>query len=420
MRRENIIILLVILLIAVLIGYLYYSNKETKTVYKWHKTLNNSEKEPYDIGLFLKLIKQESRNVTVLADEMRYTLGDEESNQVTYLFIGESYYLNKEELNTLLQFVKRGNHAMIITESLPDTLLQALTVYGQPLKLNRIVAEEVELKSSNVHSKFGTQKLRFKGYSNTDISSVDWNFFADSEYKDYPDFITSFAPMSTLDGKVNQAYFTFGQGSIRINTSPILFSNYILSSRPYLDYANEMMNGLKMDRLIIDNFSNQPKDDAERMQRNSPSPLSYILAHKELRMAWYLLLGTALLFLLFKAKRVQRIIPVLERKRNTTKAFVETMSGLFYNQSNHKEMAVLKMHLFQFFLKSKLSVSTQEVNSKTIQHISIRANVPESIVHEIFEYYSHRIVTSDDIDANTLMDFYNRINQFYKLYNKNK
>jgi len=419
-RNESKVIFIITIVIASVVAYLYYKSKDDETKYKWHKTLDYSKKEPYDLGLFLDMLKLNSGRVKWLKSELKTTLDEETSNKATYLFVGESFYLTREEVESLLKFIKAGNQAMIITESLPDTLLQALSYYGMPIKLGRMMDDEVVLKTNNMNSRFPNSYIRNKGYKANE-SIVDWHYFeTEQEEFEFGDYITAYAPMSSISDKINQAYFSYGEGSIRINTSPVLFTNYFLRDKNLFVYANEMMNDLNMDKLIIDNFSHLPKDDSEKMQRNSPSPLSYILSKKELKTAWYLLLLTAILFLLFKAKRTQRIIPVLERKRNTTVAFAETMSSLFYQQANHKEMAVLKMQLFQFFIKSKLSIPTHEVNARIIRQISVKAGISETVIEDIFEYYKNRVTTSDELSAESLMDFYNKINQFYKLYNKNK
>ena len=88
MRKESVVISVVVLVVLLLIGFLYYNSKESKTVFKWHKTLDFSEKEPYDLGLFLKLVNSGAKDVSFLNDEMRYTVGDEESELTTYLFVG--------------------------------------------------------------------------------------------------------------------------------------------------------------------------------------------------------------------------------------------------------------------------------------------------------------------------------------------
>jgi hypothetical protein len=50
----------------------------------------------------------------------------------------------------------------------------------------------------------------------------------------------------------------------------------------------------------------------------SMSPMRFILNNPPLRYAWYLLLLGLLIFVLFNAKRKQRIVPVIEPLKNTS------------------------------------------------------------------------------------------------------
>lgn len=419
MRNERLVIGVVVLLAIGIILFLYYKPTKLKSNLKWHKTLDRTEKEPYDLGLFKKMLIKSSGEFTELRKEIKYTLGDEEANaNATYIFVNQYYYLTSEEVGALLKFVSRGNNAMIIAEGLPDTLLNALNIYGLPLSLEMKTERSVRVETLNTSSAVQNYVARFRGYEPED--RIDWHYLKEDEKFKLGIFPTSYIVQSTINKHINQVTYSYGKGRLVINTTPILFSNYMMRSDTAFKYVNEMLTNFNLEKVYFDVYSSNYKDDAERMQRNSASPLSYILAHKELKYAWYLLLLTVVLFLLFRAKRVQRIIPVLATKRNTTVAFVETLSGLYYSQANHREMASTKMQLFLFFIRTKLNIPTHELNDRVIRQISQKSGVSFDLVDDIFEYYKNRIETTDELSSESLLEFYNKINQFYKTYNRDK
>lgn len=419
MRNERLVVGLLVLLAIGFILFVYFKPPKVKSHLKWHKTLDKTEKQPYDLGLFKKMLMKSSDEFTELRKEIQYTLGDEESNaDATYIFVNQDYYLTRDEIGALLKFVSRGNNAMIIAEGLPDTLLSALNIYGLPLSLEMKTEKSVRVETRNTSSSVSHYVAKFRGYEPEE--QVDWHYLKEDDKFKLGHFPTSYVVQSTINKNVNQVTYSYGRGRLVINTTPILFSNYMMRDDTAFEYVNEMLTDFKLGKVYFDVYSSDYKDDAERMQRNSASPLSYILAHKELKYAWYLLLLTVVLFLLFRAKRVQRIIPVMATKRNTTVAFVETLSGLYYSQANHREMATTKMQLFLFFIRTKLNIPTHDLSDRIIRQISQKSGVSINLLDDIFEYYKNRIETTDDLSSESLLEFYNKINQFYITYNRDK
>ncbi|MCC6817542.1 MAG: DUF4350 domain-containing protein [Bacteroidia bacterium] len=397
---------------------MYFRSQEGPKKYTWLKTYRDGEVQPYDFGKFKKLISHDVKQFKILDKEIKYSLDDhKQDGRGTFLFIGEEFYITPSELESLLGFVKRGNKAIIISESLPDLLLSVLSSRYSKFSLERFDAPSVIIQSTNDSSELKHYNFSFRGFKNQN-EVINWNCLRDSNQTNLDVNAYSYLTESTINGYFNQVLFKRGDGKIALNTTPVLFTNYALFSDTGFQYIDEMLSDLKSDYIYYDIYSRTYKPESSSMQKNSDSPLSYILKQKSFRAAWYLFIVMVILFLLFKAKRIQKIIPVIEQKRNTTVGVVETLSGLFYNRADHRQMAITKMQLFLFFIRHKLSVPTNELNSRTIKLISAKTNVSEGLLEEIFDYYKNRIETTDHLPAESLMKFYNLINQFYKTYNK--
>ncbi len=72
------------------------------------------------------------------------------------------------------------------------------------------------------------------------------------------------------------------------------------------------------------------------------SPLRFILSEPSLRSAWRLGIVGLLLFVLFMAKRRQRIVPVKTALTNTSVAFAKTIGNLYYQEGQPKDLIVKK------------------------------------------------------------------------------
>jgi hypothetical protein len=78
------------------------------------------------------------------------------------------------------------------------------------------------------------------------------------------------------------------------------------------------------------------------------SPLSFILSQRALKWAWFTLLGASLLFVLFRSKRKQRIIPILQPNKNTTLAYAQLLGSLQLKEKNNGSKGI---EIFQHFLQ---------------------------------------------------------------------
>ena len=98
-------------------------------------------------------------------------------------------------------------------------------------------------------------------------------------------------------------------------------------------------------------FSYLPKDRdtlwfMEEQNLQSISPLRFILRNPPLRYAWYIFLVGFLVFIIFHAKRKQRIIPIIKPLENTSVEFVRSIGNLYLNEGDAKDMMQKKVTYF--------------------------------------------------------------------------
>lgn len=424
-RRDNTVIIVSILAVVALAIISYFAFRNQKQNHIWFKTYKDGDREPYDFGLFRSLLENKARGkFEVVQNDLERTMRKYQDNsQATYLFIGDYCYLNRDEIDSLLNFAERGHDVMFIAEGLPDTLLKALSDYSNTITIDRFNANQVWLNSPRIFSKANNYTFRYRGYDDDSSGRVDWYYIAGQIELDYYTEGTQkrYIRQGTINDNLNYARFRIGNGSVYIHTSPMLFTNYAMRRDSGYYYVSECMACIPLNNIIYDVSSREPKEDAEHIMRKSDSPLSYILKQPALKWAWYISIVSVMLFFMFRAKRRQRIIPVLEQKRNTSVQFIETMSGLNYISGDHEKMAHMKMNQFLFFIRNKLGIPTLKATHETIKLIAVKSKVPELHVSSIFEYYSQVIEErGSDTRAEHLMELYNRIDNFYHIYYEKK
>ena len=85
------------------------------------------------------------------------------------------------------------------------------------------------------------------------------------------------------------------------------------------------------------------------------SPMRFILNQESLRWAYYLGMIGLLIFVVFKAKREQRIIPVIKPLENSSIEFAKAVGGLYYEHRDFTDLIFKKINYFLEHIRSHYS-----------------------------------------------------------------
>jgi hypothetical protein len=121
-----------------------------------------------------------------------------------------------------------------------------------------------------------------------------------------------------------------------------------------------------------------------------------------------------LVYMLFASKRVQRIIPIVKPPVNLSLQFTRTIGSLYYQQHDHRDIAVKKMIYMlekvrqQYFLQT---VQTDEAFRIKLAH---RSNISMDTINGVFDIYERDIRRVYTIDEKTLIAFNTALEKFYQ------
>lgn len=212
--------------------------------------------------------------------------------------------------------------------------------------------------------------------------------------------------------KTNFIKMKFGEGNFFIHTNPLVFTNYNLLQGNNYEYAFKSLSYLPKSSVVWDEFYKQKP-------RPSGSELRYILSQKGLRNAWYITLFGVLAFLIFGAKRKQRVIPVFEDPKNTTLTFIETIGRLYFKRKNHQDIAQKKFRYFLEFLRTRYYINTDELTEEMMEEISEKCHVPLKSIRKIFSQVS-RLNSDLSFTEEDLEQFSKNIEFVYQRCKTNK
>ncbi|MEM9527915.1 MAG: hypothetical protein AAGA31_14975, partial [Bacteroidota bacterium] len=239
--------------------------------------------------------------------------------------------------------------------------------------------------------------------------------------------------IGTLDEVyTNFVRLNYGEGNFYFNSHPIYFTNYYLvdTIQDGGAYAKEALAVLGEGPVFWDEGSRVPPSVArQRTQRNSQrqgrgysggrnlltgnEALSYIQEQGPLALAWYTLIFTALLFVIFRGKRRQRIIPVINRRENSSKRFIDTLSRLVFQKGNHAVLATQELASLRFFLQDRFGIKWKEGEAPP-ENLAELVGAPEEIVRQAL--IEIRIVQKkSELEESELLRFYRAIEPLYRL-----
>jgi hypothetical protein len=316
MRKKDytVYVVLFLTLAAIVIFTVYMAGKKPAR-FNWNKSFEDGLVEPYDVGVFKEVLKKKSvKGLEEIRTDLTTLNAGALEDSATYVFIGKYCYLGKKQVEKLLEYAFNGHDVLLIAEGVPDTLLQALSYYAKPVSYSRFDDNKVHIRASKKNTRARTHHFRFRGFDQDTLQQTDWYYLDEAQQLDYfyGETGNRYIRRSYVNNRLNYAQFKVGNGFIYLHTSPVLFSNFALRKDSAFYYLNDVFDGVRTDRILYDTYSRTYRDDSEPIKRQSDSPLSYILKQPALKWAWYIFLSTVLLFFLLRARRTQRIIPVLE------------------------------------------------------------------------------------------------------------
>ncbi|GHE40201.1 DUF4350 domain-containing protein [Sphingobacterium griseoflavum] len=387
------IILLVFTLVAIVFIDL---TKDSQT--DWSRSYDQRDKIPF--GLYftrteLAQILSDSTTVTDFNstnyDDLKQFLPGKED--ACLLFIVNQFYAGNESIDELLSYVERGGEIFISSNSLPGILLDSLGLsqtYYYPQDFGEVIdVGDRPFALSNGRQAYYNE-LEYPGlFYGIDTIGVHTAGYFEAGKRKLPNFV---------EVKRNKGRFL-------IHLEPLMFSNYYMLQEQNFLYGAAALKMLDRKRVFWYDALFKGSDTAR-------TPLRVLLQHEGLRQAWYLLLFGLLLFLLFRSKREQMAVPVVEAEKNLSKEFARTIATLYYEHGSDSNLLQKKVEYFLYDLRSKFFIDTLHLEDVGFaETLSKKTGVPrvdcERIVNLVNRY--RKITYSTDSE---LMDVHRQIEDF--------
>lgn len=409
-KKVPIIVAIAIISIAALL-YFIYSN--TAGGYQWFENYRASSDQPYGASFVSKMLATYRDGTFILNEKkpLRLLLEDVDNHGRTdYVFIGQNMFLDEKSTQSLARFIEAGGNAFIASLTPPEQIIGAVYYQecGSPVEYSYNHTDSVRLNFLHNGLKLD-HDVSYAFHFGTEDLPYSWDYVAESVFCDSTSTI---AALGFQDNeRINFMRIRVGEGSLYLHSNPLVFTNYFMTKREHVTYAAGVFSHLDGRDMIWDEYSKIPLPGGNAYN----SPLYFILQQPSLKYAWWLLLCTVLLYVVFGAKRKQRVIPVLETKSNTSLELVNLISRLHFRNGNHLDMAHKKMRYFLYFIRSRYGIHAERFSQLHIQKLAEKAKVRISDVELIFSrYYLIEERFKNNIEADRLVDLHDAIDNFYR------
>ena len=379
----------------------------------WSPTFSHVDKQPLGCFVFDSVLTQSLPNGYHVTKKTFFQLDQEYAKEkISVLMVVDQQNLKQLDVKYLCNIARRGGKVMVVASSSFDDGRNADTVVVNELERTFKVKIEDGLYFSLRGILSG-----LKAHDNDMYDTIYWNnretmyaaqsyrmfynmvggtLFVDSvpkvkrlaytlstagyDYKYDSLYVGDFTRFDTIVDKKERieridtfaikkipaaVSVPYGKGEVIFVSSPLLFTNYGMLEGNTFVYIFRLMSYLA--DLPVYRTEAYVKTDA--MLVAEQSPFREFIKRPPLRWALYLALLGVVLFMIFTARRRQRVIPIMSKPANRSLEFIQLIGTLYYQRKDHVDLVRKKFKLFAEELRKTAGVDISDVNTDDREYL---------------------------------------------------
>lgn len=355
--------------------------KETYVSSNWRVKFQPFDKDPKGVFLFNRMLQVhlDTAAEIKLVNEW-YELDSirvRDSSDRTYMFIGNMFGLQSNEIDSVLVDVENGSDLFLSYHELTSNIIKRIfDEYNEELEYAdsiKVFAKGMQYNMINLHQ--------------NDTIATDWKAFGEIETEEPFESLSSFMDL------YNFIRIKKGEGNIFMQTNPELYYNYQVQRRDGFRYASYTIDQLSRDKDVIllevgrlsDDFGQHDLDEntGDEEGKRDDSYLKMIFENPSLLKALLLGIAGIILFVIFRSKRIRPIVPIIEKRKNMTLAFADTITSIYFAKRNPYGLLQVQKKNFYTAIQKHFFVDLQRREGE--KEIAILAEKSNKSVREINE-----------------------------------
>ena len=379
----------------------------------WSPTFSHVDKQPLGCFVFDSVLTQSLPNGYHVTKKTFFQLDQEHAKEkISVLMVVDQQNLKQLDVKYLCNIARRGGKVMVVASSSFDDGRNADTVVVD--ELERTFKVRIE---DGIYFSLRGILSGLKAHDNDMYDTIYWNnretmyaaqsyrmfynmvggtLFVDSvpkvkrlaytlstagyDYKYDSLYVGDFTRFDTIVDKKERieridtfaikkvptaVSVPYGKGEVIFVSSPLLFTNYGMLEGNTFVYIFRLMSYLA--DLPVYRTEAYVKTDA--MLVAEQSPFREFIKRPPLRWALYLALLGVVLFMIFTARRRQRVIPIMSKPANRSLEFIQLIGTLYYQRKDHVDLVRKKFKLFAEELRKTAGVDISDVNTDDREYL---------------------------------------------------
>jgi hypothetical protein len=370
----------------------------------WRDSYSASDKIPLGCFVLYNELNTFTKEPILTSEESvyQYLKTIDSAQTKSMVFINNRIYFDAEESEALLDFVNKGNTVFLSSSYFYGNVMDTLNIAVERQGSNLFKATSAHqftsphLKNYNREFKDVIENSHFVSVDTLNTIILGTVTTLNENGKD----VTNPNLIKVKYGNSN--------GQFILHTNPFAFTNYHML-KGNEDYAAAVMSFLPKQQIIWDN-------NYKSGRRVITSPLRYILQNTALKWAFYISMFGLILFVIFRGKRTQRIIPVIIKLENATLDFTQTIGELYYQHGDFTNIIEKKIQYFLEFVRTNYYLNTANLGPVFIEKLAVKSDNSKDDTKVLVEYIIYLKSKNKHTEAE-LIELNKKIEQFTKQRN---
>jgi hypothetical protein len=331
---------------------------------------------------------------------------ENDKSKKTFFFVGNNFGLKNNEIDTILSEVKKGSTFFLSFNDLTENLYSKL-FYEYYIKYD--YTDHVNVFTAN-------HKYKMINLFQNDTIATEWKAFHKIESLGKHTSLSSFMEMS------NFIKVKYGDGFLFFHSNPEMFYNYQLKRLPGFKYAEFTLNQLssKQDVYLLelgrltDNYGNEDTDDTSGTEgKVDDSYFKLIFENPTLLTALLLSVLGILLFVVFRTKRTQPVVPYIPKKKDMTLAFTETITSIYFAKRHAYGLLQVQRKNFYATIQKHFFIDLNRgKDNKVLDVLAEKSNMERSEIDELINLLEKKEAFS--INDQYITDVNKKMHAFYR------
>ncbi len=333
----------------------------------WRITFSHQDKNPFGSFLIDQRLEDlfpsdEIVNTNLTLYELRDSLPE------NILIFANYFSPADEDTEALLDLVNEGANAFIASEYYYGTFADTLNLICEDYFFDNNLIQNL--------SRDDTARLKF---INPGMITEGYPYRRNNTHNYFSSFDTVRTEVLAVNDLEKPVLIRteWGKGYLYLCSTPLAFTNNYLLYEENHEFVSKAFSYLPSNEITWTEYYQLGRMEAR-------TPLRFILSSEPLKWAYYIALLSLLLFILFEAKRKQRIIPVITPLTNTTLDFVGTISNLYFYKKDHRAIAEKRINFFIDRLRTRHMLQYTEGDEGWLEKVARKTGHNREEIESLF------------------------------------